>query len=238
MANEASTHSHSHRFPPGMLDRAHAPEGSSSLYVLWGFFTFASIAAAVAVCFTPGADKRFTAAMSSPSSPALAMTARLEPVPPMTAPDEALVSRLQILEDQIGNLTGSIPQNPPEKTQTAAPAGITPVASDPKPVRTTSLATAEPEAALTRTSFGIDLGSEASFGGLRTRWDNLRKQYPELGRLSPRISARDKNGKVELRLIAGPFENAADAAKACASLLSKGTLCDGGLFDGQRLPAS
>jgi hypothetical protein len=238
VANEASTHGHSHRLPPGMLDRAHGPEGSSSLYVLWGFFTFASIAAAVAVCFTPGADKRFTAAMSSPSTPALPMTARLEPVLPMNAPDEALVSRLQVLEDQIGNLTGSIPQIPPEKTQTAAPAGITPVASDPKPVHTTSLATAEPEAALTRTSFGIDLGSEASFGWLRTRWDNLRKQYPELGRLSPRISARDKNGKIELRLIAGPFENAADAAKACASLLSKGTLCDGGLFDGQRLPAS
>jgi hypothetical protein len=221
-----------------MLDRAHGPEGSSSLYVLWGFFTFASIAAAVAVCFTPGADKRFTAAMSSPSTPALPMTARLEPVPPVSAPDETLVSRLQVLEDQIGNLTGSIPQNPPDRAQTATPAGITPAASDPKPVRTTSVATAEPEAALTRTTFGVDLGSEASFGALRTRWDNLRKQYPELGRLSPRISARDKNGKVELRLIAGPFENAADAAKACASLLSKGTLCDGGLFDGQRLPAS
>jgi hypothetical protein len=91
---------------------------------------------------------------------------------------------------------------------------------------------------LTQTTFGVDLGSETSFGGLRTRWDNLRKQYPELGRLSPRISARDKNGKVELRLIAGPFSNAADAAKACASLLTKGTLCDGGLFEGQRLPAS
>jgi hypothetical protein len=70
------------------------------------------------------------------------------------------------------------------------------------------------------------------------RWDNLRRQYPELSRLSPRISVRDNKGKVELRLIAGPFENAADAAKACAGLLSKGAVCDGGLFDGQRLPAS
>jgi hypothetical protein len=245
VANEGPTHDAPLRLPPGVLDRAHGPEGSSAPYILWGFFTFASVAAAIAVCFTPGADKRFTMAMSTPASSiqSRALSARLEHLPQLGGPDEELVSRLQALEDQIGTLTGSIPQASPEKkaepAQIPAHTGITPANADPKPVRTTSVTTEEDsDSAPTHTTFGVDLGSETSFGGLRTRWDNLRKQYPELARLSPRISARDKNGKLELRLIAGPFENAADAAKACAGLLTKGTLCDGGLFEGQRLPAS
>jgi len=231
---EAHPHETPARLSSTLLERMNTAEGSSSLYILWGFFAFASVAAAVAICFTPGADRRFTTAMSTPSpaasrSPALA---RLETArAPEVTPEELLQARLRALEEQLGTMaTGSIP--PP------APApGVTP--AEPTPVRTTAMtAEVDPEPPVTRTSFGIDLGSESSFGPLRIRWENLRRKYPELARLSPRISVRDNAGNVELRLIAGPFENAADAAKACASLLAKGAVCDGGLFDGQRLPQS
>jgi hypothetical protein len=150
-----------------------------------------------------------------------------------------------MLEKQIGAVTGSIQGGPKAELPGITPAEEAKVVEEPAPVeepkQVRTVAVESPDGidqAVSRTVFGVDLGSEPSFGALRIRWDNLRRKYPELARLSPRISVRDNSGKVELRLIAGPFENAADAAKACASLLSKGAVCDGGLFDGQRLPAS
>lgn len=256
------------------LDRLSAPDTSGSAHILWGFFAVAALTAAVAICFTPGAERRFSAAISLPTalpghSPAI--LAQTEPAPqPVPQPaqpavrtveinkpaepprpalstaDEQLLARLQMLEKQIGAVTGSIqggakaelPGITPAEEPKAAEVVPAPV-EEPKQVRTVSVEPpAGTEQAVSRTVFGVDLGSEPSFGALRIRWDNLRRKYPELARLSPRISVRDNSGKVELRLIAGPFENAADAAKACASLLSKGAVCDGGLFDGQRLPAS
>lgn len=257
------------------LDRLSTPDTSGSAHILWGFFAVAALTAAIAICFTPGAERRFSAAISLPPSvpghasavlaqaeappqPAAQPIPPAQPIrtveinrpaePPRPAPataDEQLLARLQMLEKQIGAVTGSIqgsakaelpgitPTEEPKAVEEPAPA------EEPKQVRTVAV---EPAAgvdqAVSRTVFGVDLGSEPSFGALRIRWDNLRRKYPELARLSPRISVRDNSGKVELRLIAGPFENAADAAKACASLLSKGAVCDGGLFDGQRLPAS
>ena len=258
------------------LDRLSTPDTSGSAHILWGFFAVAALTAAVAICFTPGAERRFSAAISLPQaipghSPAILSqaTAPSQPVaqpapqpapqirtvelnrpvePPRSLPstaDEQLLARLQMLEKQIGAVTGSIqsgakaelpgitPAEEPREAQEPPPI------EEPKQVRTVPVESlAGVEQAVSRTVFGVDLGSEPSFGALRIRWDNLRRKYPELARLSPRISVRDNSGKVELRLIAGPFENAADAAKACASLLSKGAVCDGGLFDGQRLPAS
>lgn len=233
---------------PALFERAPAADTSSSVYVMWGFFALASFLAAVAVCFTPGAEQRLSAAIGFPPEiaarpPAIAkLETRLSPQEaPKTANDE-LISRLKSLEEQIDLLTtGSITSAGSGSALSEpkpAPTDVTPMAPDSLPASTTSSESRTADPSTTQTTFGIDLGSEISFGALRTRWDTLRRQHPELARLSPRVSARDKNGRVELRLIAGPFENAADAAKACADLLAKGTLCDGSLFDGQRLPAS
>lgn len=271
MTHETSTTDPLNRLS-ATLDRLSAPDTSGSAHILWGFFAIAAVTAAIAICFTPGAGRRFSAAISTPQSlpghtPAiLAQTEGphppvQQPVPqmrtveinkpaelPRPAPvpataDEQLLARLQILEKQIGAVTGSIQgarADLPGITPAEEPKALEePAVEEPKQVRTVPVeAPAGADQPVSRTVFGVDLGSEPSFGALRIRWDNLRRKYPELARLSPRISVRDNSGKVELRLIAGPFENAADAAKACASLLSKGAVCDGGLFDGQRLPAS
>jgi hypothetical protein len=255
---------------------------------MWGFFSIASMVAAIAVCFTPQADRRFSQALSAPP-PAIEapmVVARAEPpvvqpapMPAKPEPDAELLARLKLLEEQLDNVTGSIAKLPPPPPP--PPSGVTPqsvegpkpapaeapkVAEAPKPaeapkqVKTAAVAPVEPEpqemvvqipatvappapepvatASVPATSFGLDLGSEASFGALRARWDTLKKAHPELARLSPRISVRDAKGRVELRLIAGPFSNASDAARVCAQLFVKGVSCDGGLFDGQRLPQS
>lgn len=259
------------------LDRLSTPDTSGSAHILWGFFAVAALTAAVAICFTPGAERRFSAAISLPQaipghSPAILAQTEAPPPrpaaqpapqpapqmrtvqlsrpvePPRPAPataDEQLLARLQMLEKQIGAVTGSIQGGTKAELPGITPAEDPKAADEPAPVEEAKQVRTVPvespagvEQAVSRTVFGVDLGSEPSFGALRIRWDNLRRKYPELARLSPRISVRDNSGKVELRLIAGPFENAADAAKACASLLSKGAVCDGGLFDGQRLPAS
>jgi hypothetical protein len=99
----------------------------------------------------------------------------------------------------------------------------------PPPVQTT---------AATRTEFAVDLGAEPNMDALRARWANLRSTHaPVLGNLRPLVSLRDgsRPGSVELRLIAGPLNNAGDAAKTCASLQSKGVNCQTAVFDGQRL---
>ncbi len=233
------------------MDRlASSNEGSASLYILWGFFALASAVAAIAICFTPGADRRIASAMSTAPGPArIAMP--IQANPEAEAAEIAMAARIRALEEQLGTITGSLP--PPRPATAPAERGATPAATntlpalpaDSRPVRTTSIDMSPPEAAeevsegpLTRTMFAVDLGAESSMGALRIRWDNLKRHYPELASLSPRIAVRDDGGKIVLHLVAGPFENAADAARACASLLSRGAFCDGGLFEGQRLPAT
>jgi hypothetical protein len=105
-------------------------------------------------------------------------------------------------------------------------------------VRETAAAAPSQESATTRTEFAIDLGTEPNMEALRARWASLRGIHaPLIGNLRPLVSVREGNrpGTVELRLIAGPLSNAGDAAKACASLQSKGVNCQTAVYDGQRL---
>jgi hypothetical protein len=282
VALDASTQDSLAKLTASLKERATGGENLASTYIMWAFFTAVTMIGAIAVCFTPQADRRFTEAMVVPSRTVEAppqMVARAETPPPAPAPvireepDAELLARLKLLEEQLDNVTGSIAKLPPPAPPAPPPpSGVTPQSSEaPKQVKTAPVAPVaaapapEPqemvvqipapapaaaapvqakeagEPAVTAsipTSFGLDLGSETSFGALRARWDTLKREHPELARLSPRISVRDSKGRVELRLIAGPFTNASDAARVCASLFVKGVSCDGGLFDGQRLPAS
>lgn len=275
MALDPSTHDSLAKLTASLKERANVGENLSSTYVMWGFFTAASMVGAIAVCFTPQADRRFSEALSVPPQTIEApqMVARATPPPPppppvavREEPDAELLARLKLLEEQLDNVTGSIAKLPPPAPPAPPPpSGVTPTSSEaPKQVKTAPVAPVAPAepapqemvvqipapapaappaepvttASVPATTFGLDLGSETSFGALRARWDTLKRDNPELTRLSPRISVRDSKGRVELRLIAGPFTNAADAARVCAALFVKGVSCDGGLFDGQRLPAS
>lgn len=288
MALDPSTHDGLAKLTASLKERASPGENLSSTYVMWGFFTAAAMVSAIAVLFTPQADRRISQAMNTPPSAmqqafpqpgqqqalpqagqpspdGAPMVARIGPPPPPAAAkpspeEEILLTRLKLLEEQLDNVTGSIAKQAaaPPPPPPPPPSGVTP-SNEPKQAKAPPPAPAEPEAAevvvqipaqapaqaaepvttaAVSTSFGLDLGSESSFGALRARWETLRRDNPELARLQPRISVRDNKGRVELRLIAGPFSTASEAARACAQLFVKGVSCDGGLFDGQRLPQS
>jgi len=90
----------------------------------------------------------------------------------------------------------------------------------------------------TITDFGVDLGGAASVNGLRTLWVSLKTKHAQLlDGLWPIISVHDraKPGALELRLVAGPLNNAGQAARLCASFTGVGVTCQPAVFDGQRL---
>jgi len=114
------------------------------------------------------------------------------------------------------------------------------------PLAVASLAPPTPEATETATAekivrpveFGIDLGSANSVEGLRAVWRGALKKVPDLvGSLQPLIVVREgQNGLgMRLHLVAGPLNDAAAAAKLCASLIASHHRCETALFDGQRL---
>jgi len=91
--------------------------------------------------------------------------------------------------------------------------------------------------AVQRTEFAIDLGRANSVSGLRALWRGLLKTNPELGPLHPIIVVKEGNTGLgmQLRLAAGPLQDAATAAKICAGLLETQHACETTVFDGQRL---
>jgi hypothetical protein len=123
------------------------------------------------------------------------------------------------------DITGSISDHS-SPARDALPAGREPLAN---PAAAGSVAT--------KTEFGIDIGGETSINALRTRWQSLRSQHATLvAGLRPLVALRDSDkDKVELRLILGPFTDAAGAARLCAALDATGIVCQPTIFDGQRL---
>jgi hypothetical protein len=88
-----------------------------------------------------------------------------------------------------------------------------------------------------RTEFGVDLGGANSIDGLRALWRGMVGSNKALGGLRPIIVLRERaNGLgMQLRLVAGPLNDAAAAAKLCAALSTGGRSCETSVFDGQRL---
>jgi hypothetical protein len=124
----------------------------------------------------------------------------------------------------------------PAKTVTAAP----------MPDVVASVARAEdaepddpPKLAVQRTEFGVDVGGANSVGGLRALWRGLLKSKSNaaLTALRPIIVVKENNSGLgmQLRLVAGPLNDAAAAAKICAALIESQRPCETTLFDGQRL---
>jgi hypothetical protein len=106
-----------------------------------------------------------------------------------------------------------------------------------KPIASTEA----PNATIQRTEFAVDLGGANSIGGLRALWRGLLKSNnSELTELRPIIVLRESNTGLgmQLRLAAGPLNDAAEAAKICASLVESKRSCETTVFDGQRLAMS
>jgi hypothetical protein len=172
-----------------------------------------------------------------------------ETVRALAADRDRLLARLNTLERNLEDVTGSIPPKAaaPSMPVLAAPL-VASQASPPPQAATASqsrvaaghLATGTPGAAesvATKTDFGIDVGGNASIEGLRTLWTTLKTAQPALFEgLRPVIAVREgKAGAVELRLVAGPLPNASIAARLCAALSAVSQPCQPTVFDGQRL---
>jgi hypothetical protein len=98
---------------------------------------------------------------------------------------------------------------------------------------------AAPKVVLRRTEFGVDLGSANSVNGLRMLWRGLLKSRSNapLAALRPIIVIKEATGGLgmQLRLVAGPLNDAGAAAKICAVLTENKRPCETAIFDGQRL---
>ena len=96
-----------------------------------------------------------------------------------------------------------------------------------------------PKVAVQRTQFGVDLGTANSVPGLRALWRGLLKSRSNalLTALRPIIVIKEAgNGSgMQLRLVAGPLNDAGAAARICAVLTENKKNCETTIFDGQRL---
>jgi hypothetical protein len=128
----------------------------------------------------------------------------------------------------------------------AAPVPEKPVApaATPKPETLAAIPAEEPKEAaeemqanVQRTEFAVDLGTANSVAGLRALWRTVVASNAALKALTPIILVREnKNGLgAQLRLAAGPLQDAATAAKICAALAGAKRGCETTVYDGQRL---
>ncbi len=130
------------------------------------------------------------------------------------------------------------PLNTPGPAVTAAPipevVAMAPAADDAE-----SDEAPRPKVAIQRTEFGVDLGSANSVNGLRALWRGLLKSRANapLASLRPIIAVKEVTSGLgmQLRLVAGPLNDAGAAARICATLTENKRPCETTIFDGQRL---
>jgi hypothetical protein len=161
----------------------------------------------------------------------------------MMGPPDPAAPRL-VEAAKAGNATPTAPPaaaSPPAPTQSQSAAGEI-VAAAPEAgsqEKDQEKAPTDAEASkIQRTEFAVELGGANSIGGLRALWRGLLKSNnAELAELKPIIVLREGHTGLgmQLRLAAGPLQNAAEAARICAALAESKRTCDTTVFDGQRL---
>jgi hypothetical protein len=196
----------------------------------------APIVSPVVTTVTAPAEKPQAEAKLPEKEPAavssLAQTASNAPTPAM--PLMASKSMMAPPDAAAGKL---IEPDKPAIATAATPAPEV-VASLPSAASDDSQATL-PKVAVQRTEFGVDVGGANSVGGLRALWRGLLKSRSNaaLTALRPIIVIKEgSNGLgMQLRLVAGPLDDAAAAAKICAGLIENERRCETTVYDGQRL---
>jgi hypothetical protein len=223
--------------------------------------TAAPAASPVATAVPKTAEKPSSAAAAP--EPAPATVASIAPKPsarpaatatPLVAP-APLVAEKSMMAPPDAAATKLTEPDKPEKSEKSGkpdraekPAKIFSAAPMPEVMAAASPAdNAEPDAAaatapklaVQRTEFGVDVGGANSVGGLRALWRGLLKSRSDaaLATLRPIIVIKEGNNGLgmQLRLVAGPFGDAAAAAKICAGLMESERSCETAVFDGQRL---
>lgn len=214
----------------------------------WGLAASIALALAAAASYSNAGSRRLTVALggsegvlkeatSPPSSrsqdPAIEIGPLIESVRSLAAERERLTARIENIERQLNDLTGSIKAptgaSPPESMQ---PAGARPAREAlPGAADTTSSAEAKAE-------FGADIGAASNFEGLRQLWTSSKARNPTLfDGLHGVVSLREniKARTAELRLIVGPLADADAANRLCAMLTTANRYCEPAAFEGQRL---
>ena len=90
---------------------------------------------------------------------------------------------------------------------------------------------------ISRTRFALSLDMHDSIDALTTSWARLKATHRDLlSDLEPRaLTQGTQEGHLVYRLLAGPFDNAASAARHCAKLKTRKVKCSQTLFGGQVL---
>jgi hypothetical protein len=145
---------------------------------------------------------------------------------------DMLTERLERLEAKLGELTGSIDRRAP-----APPVRQAPAPSPEVPLERADREVARSnEGGVAHTRFGVELGVYPDLTALKAAWRTLLETRPELfGDLEALATVRDRGGRTELLLVAGPFPNAADAASRCAQVEQAGIACLPAFYLGQAL---
>ena len=169
---------------------------------------------------------------------AKADTAKMDAAkPPAATPSTPLVASKSIMAPPDPSASKLIEPTPPSVV-TAGPISEVVASAPPVDDAEADEATA-PKVALQRTDFGVDLGSANSLPGLRALWRGLLKSKSNapLAALRPIIVVREGNNGLgmQLRLVAGPLNDAGAAARICAVLTENKRGCETAIFDGQRL---
>lgn len=163
-----------------------------------------------------------------------AMKEDVPPAPPTAPPLEVVTppNPQPRPQQNANNQFQTDPQNP-------APQVFAPPPQQPVPPQQQQPQQPAPEVTNTiKTEFAVDLGGDRNVAALRRRWTSLRDNHGAIvENLRPLIQVKEgtKQGTVELRLVAGPIANAADAARVCARLQISNVPCVPTVFDGQRL---
>lgn len=156
-----------------------------------------------------------------PSTPlaALVAVAAVPAVPAPQKPVDAAVAHAMPAADPASALDAA--PGAPETTASVTPATMSPLPATP----------------VTRTEFGVDIGGANSVEALRAIWRGMSKSHALSG-LRPVIMVRERGTGLgmQLRLVAGPLNDAAEAAQICATLTERNNRsCETTVFDGQRL---
>lgn len=194
-----------------------------------------------------GSIAKQKAAASLPAIPAASAVANVPPPAPAPVAPETTAA--------VPPDTKSLPV-----VQPTPPPKIAPVASIPTPAPveqktsaesekkdtpvTGALATSAPATEIVadkpvqQTAFGVELGGANSVEGLRAIWRAASKSNGAIfGGLQPIVVLKEGNDGLgmKLRLVAGPLNDAAAAAKICAVLIADKRACAPSVYDGQRL---
>lgn len=106
-------------------------------------------------------------------------------------------------------------------------------------VRVGALPEAQSVAPMTvsRTEFGVDIGSGSDLNEVRTLWNAAKARHGRMfGNLRPIVVRReDRAGNPDYRLVVGPLSNASAAAKLCATLGAADVMCSTRPYQGERL---